>query len=154
LRTTFRVVDGRPVQVVAPRLEIDVPVVDLRPAPGEDRAATALRAAVEAASVRFDLERGPLVRVTLGRIALDEHVLMMVMHHAITDRFSFDIFENEISGAYVAFRDGGRLDWPPLPIQFADFAAWQREELTGERLEKRLEWWRRNLAGAPLVLEI
>jgi hypothetical protein len=74
---------------------------------------------------------------------------MMVMQHAITDRFSFDIFENEISRTYVALRDGGSFVPPPLPIQFADFAAWQREEFSGESLELHLAWWRDKLAGAP-----
>ena len=154
LRTSFRVVDGRPVQVVAPRLEIDVPVVDLTHVPEEQRERVALQAAVEAASVRFDLERGPLVQVSLARFAPEDHLLTMVMQHAITDRWSFDIFEREISQVYVALRDGGSVALPPLPIQFADFAAWQREELSGERLERHLAYWRQRLAGVPLVLEI
>ncbi len=154
LRTTFRVMDGRPVQVVAPALEIDVPVVDLTRLPGPEREAAALREAVEAAAVRFDLERGPLVRVRLARLGPEDHVLMMCMHHAVTDRWSFDIFEREISQVYVALRDGGAADLPPLPIQFADFAAWQREELSGERLDRHLAYWRERLAGVPLVLEI
>jgi len=154
LRTTFRVVDGRPVQVVAPALEIDLPVVDLSGVPAAERPAAALRQAVEAASVRFDLERGPLVRVGLARLGPEDHVLMMVMQHAVTDRWSFDIFEREISRVYVALRDGGRVELPALPIQFADFAAWQREELSGENLERHLTYWRDRLAGAPFVLEI
>jgi amino acid adenylation domain-containing protein len=154
LRTTFRLVDGQPVQVVAPSLEIDVPVVDLQDVSEVDRPGAALREAVKAASVRFDLERGPLVKVSLARLNPEDHVLMMCMHHAITDRWSFDIFEREISRVYVALRDGGEVGFPPLPIQFADFAAWQREELAGERLERHLVYWREQLAGAPLVLEI
>lgn len=154
LRTTFRVIDGRPVQVVAKAQEIDLPLIDLGPVPPQQREAVALAAAVEAAAVRFDLERGPLVRVSVGRLADDEHVLMICMHHAITDRWSFDIFEHEISRAYVALRDGGVYAPPPLPIQFADFAAWQREELSGERLIGHLDYWRSKLAGAPLVLDI
>ena len=155
LRTTFRVVDGRPVQVVAPQLEIDLPVVDLQHVPEAEREKAALAAAVEAASVRFDLERGPLVRVSLARLGPEDHVLMMVMQHAITDRWSFDIFENEISRMYVSLRDTGEpVTWPPLPIQFADFAAWQREELSGESLERHLAWWRHRLLGAQTVLEI
>lgn len=154
LRTTFKVVDGRPVQAVAPSLEIDVPVVDLRNVPERDRESAAQRAAVEAASVRFDLERGPLVRVSLARLGAEDHVLMMCMHHAVTDRWSFDIFEREISRVYVALRDGGEAALPELPIQFADFAAWQREQLSGERFGRHVGYWRGRLAGAPLVLEI
>jgi amino acid adenylation domain-containing protein len=154
LRTTFRVVDGRPVQVVAPSLEIDVPVIDLRGVPEGEREAAAQRAAVEFASWRFDLARGPLVRTGLARLGPEDHVLMINMHHSVTDRFSFDIFEHEVSRVYVALRDGGEVELPLMPIQFADFAAWQREELSGERLERHLAYWREKLAGAPLVLEI
>ena len=155
LRTTFKVVDGRPVQVVAPRLEIDLPVIDLQHLPRAERDQAAHAAAVQAAAVRFDLEKGPLVRVGLARLGPEDHVLMMVMQHAITDRWSFDIFENEISRMYVSLRDTGEpIELPPLPIQFADFAAWQREELSGESLERHLAWWREKLAGAPTVLEI
>ncbi|HEU5180260.1 MAG TPA: amino acid adenylation domain-containing protein [Candidatus Polarisedimenticolia bacterium] len=154
LRTTFKVVDGRPVQVVAPSLEIDLPVVDLQSLPESERPEAALREATRAASVHFDLERGPLVRAGLARLGPEDHVLMVCMQHAITDRWSFDIFEKEVAQIYVALRDGSQLQLPPLPIQFADFAAWQRQELSGERLERHLAYWREKLAGAPLVLEI
>ncbi|HXI02797.1 MAG TPA: condensation domain-containing protein, partial [Candidatus Saccharimonadales bacterium] len=154
LRTTFRVVDGRPVQVVAPSLEIDLPIVDLTHVPAEDREKAGQQAAIDAAAVRFDLERGPLIRVVLARLTPEDHVLMICMQHAITDRWSFDIMEAEISQIYLALREGKKVDLPPLPIQFADFAAWQREEMSGERLERRLDYWRRTLAGVPTVLEI
>src|SRR5262249_45638699 len=88
LRTTFKGVEGRPVQVVAPRLEIDLPVIDLQHLPEGEREKAALDAAVEAAAVRFDLEKGPLVRVGLVRLGPEDHVLTMVMQHAITDRWS------------------------------------------------------------------
>lgn len=154
LRTTFQVVDGRPVQVVAPTLEIDLPVIDLTHVPPSERERAAQNAAVDAASIRFDLERGPLIRVVLARLAPEDHVLMICMQHAITDRWSFDIFEAEVSQCYVALRDGGSVERPPLALQFADFAAWQREELSGENLDRHLSYWRDKLAGAPTVLEI
>jgi amino acid adenylation domain-containing protein len=154
LRTTFSVVDGRPVQVVAPRLEIELPIVDLQDVPAAEREAAALRASIEAASVRFDLERGPLVQTVLARLGREDHVLMICMQHAVTDRWSFDVFEREVGEAYMALREGREPDLPALPIQFADFAAWQREELSGERLERHLAWWRERLDGAPMVLEI
>jgi amino acid adenylation domain-containing protein len=154
MRTTLRVVDGRPVQVVAPTLEIDLPVTDLTSVPEAEREAAGQRAAVDAAAVKFDMERGPLVRATLIRLAPEDHILTICMQHAITDRWSFDIFESEITQMYLALRAGTTVEWPPLPIQFADFAAWQREELSGERGERHMEYWRTRLAGAPLVLEI
>jgi len=154
LRTTFKVVDGLPVQVVAPSLEIDLPVIDLQGLAESERPAAGLREAIEFASVRFDLERGPLVRVGLARLGPEDHVLMMCMHHIITDRWSFDIFEREVSRIYVALRDGRPVELPQLPIQFADFAVWQREELSGEPLERHLAYWHDRLAGVPTVLEI
>jgi amino acid adenylation domain-containing protein len=154
LRTTFRVVDGVPVQVVAAELEIDLPVIDFGHLPPSERLAAAQRAAVDAASVRFDLAEGPLVRTVLARLTPHDHVLMVCMQHAITDRWSFDIFEEEVGRTYIALRDGTEPDLPELPIQFADFAAWQREEFSGERLEKHLVFWRERLRGAPTVLEI
>ena len=154
LRTTFHVVEGRPVQVVAPSLEIDLPLIDLQHVPAAEKEKAAQKAAVDAASVRFDLERGPLIRVVLSRLAPEDHVLMICMQHAITDRWSFDIFEEEVSKTYVALRDGGSAEIPPPPIQFADFAAWQREELSGENLERHLAYWRDRLSGVPIVLEI
>ncbi len=154
LRTTFDLVDGRPMQKVARSLEIEVPVIDLQGLPESERPRAASLEARKAAAVRFDLERGPLVRVSLARLGPEDHVLMHSMHHIITDRWSFDIFERDVCRAYVALRDGGEAALPPLPIQFADFAAWQREELSGERLERHLAFWRERLAGAPLVLEI
>jgi amino acid adenylation domain-containing protein len=154
LRTTFRVLDGVPVQVVAPALEIDLPVIDLTHLPEPQRLQAAQRAAVDAASIRFDLAVGPLVRTVLARIAPDDHVLMICMQHAITDRWSFDIFEEEVGRTYVALREGRQPELPELPVQFADFAAWQRQEFSGERLEQHLEFWRERLRGAPTVLEI
>ena len=154
LRTTFHVVDGRPVQVVAPALEIELPVIDLTDLPEAEREAAALRASIEAASVRFDLERGPLVQTVLARNTPEDHVLMICMQHAITDRWSFDIFEREVGETYVALREGRKPELGALPIQFADFAAWQREELSGERLHRHLTFWREQLDGALLVLEI
>ena len=94
------------------------------------------------------------MRATLIRLDPEDHILTICMQHAITDRWSFDIFESEITQMYLALRNGGTVQWAPLPIQFADFAAWQREELSGERGERHLQYWRARLSGAPLVLEI
>jgi amino acid adenylation domain-containing protein len=154
LRTTFQVVDEQPVQVVAPRLEIDLPVVDLTGVPETAREEAARRVSTEAASVRFDLATGPLVQVVMGRLAEDDHVMMVCMQHAVTDRWSFDVFENEVGQAYVALGEGREPELPHLPVQFADFAAWQREELSGERGRRHVEYWRNKLGDAPMVLEI
>ncbi len=154
LRTTLQVRDGVPAQVVAPRLEIEVGIVDLTHVPEAERDAAASAAAVEAASVRFDLERGPLVQVKLARFTPEDHVMMVCMQHAITDRWSFDVFEREVAQVYVALRDGVEPDLPELPIQFADFAVWQRQQLSGEAGERHLGYWKKTLGDAPMVLEI
>ncbi|MEZ5064926.1 MAG: amino acid adenylation domain-containing protein [bacterium] len=154
LRTRFEVVDGVPVQVVAPALEIDLPVIDHTHLPVEQREQAAQDTAVRIATERFELEKLPLIRTVLSRIADDDHVLMICMHHAITDRWSFDVFEAEVGEIYMALRDGREPVLPEIPIQFADFAVWQREELSGDRLERHLRFWRERLAGAPPVLEI
>lgn len=154
LRTTFHVVDGSPVQVVAPTLEIEIPVIDLTHVPESERETAAQKVATESASVRFDLERGPLIQVVVARLAPEDHLLMICMQHAITDRWSFDVFEREVGDLYQALRTGREVSFQAPPIQFADFAVWQREELSGERGERHLEYWRTRLAGAPLVLEI
>ncbi len=154
LRTTFQVVDDGPVQVVAPRLEIDLPVLDFTHLPATEREAAAQGAATDAATIRFDLATGPLIQVVMARLSDEDHVMMVCMHHAITDRWSFDLFEHEVGQVYVALRYGTEADLPELPIQFSDFAAWQREELSGERGRRHIQYWRDKLGDAPMVLEI
>jgi non-ribosomal peptide synthetase component F len=155
LRTTFKVVDGRPVQVVAPSLEIDLPVIDLQGLPESERPAAGLRTGIEFASSRFDLERGPLVRVGLARLGPEDHILMMCMHHIITDRWSFDIFEREISQVYVrpARRSTGGAPPASDPVRrFRRLAA--RGAFRRASRAPPLAYWRDRLAGVPTVLEI
>lgn len=154
LRTTFAVSDGVPVQVVRPSLEIPLQLFDHSALPEAEREAAAHATGVAFATERFDLARGPLIRAGLARIAAEDHVLMVCMHHAITDRWSFDIFEREVGEAYVAYGRGEVPTFPPLPIQYADFAAWQRQEFFGPRLREHLAFWHEQLDDAERVLEI
>ncbi|HVG17878.1 MAG TPA: condensation domain-containing protein [Blastocatellia bacterium] len=154
LRTTFAAVEGRPVMVIASELEISLPVDDLTPLPESEREREAMRRVNEEAARPFDLARGPLVRVGLLRLAEDDHVMHMTMHHTITDRWSAAIVEQELGVLYDAFMKGKPSPLPEAAIQFADFAAWQREWLRGEALESQLAYWRSQLAGAPLVLNL
>ncbi|MBK8231201.1 MAG: hypothetical protein IPK72_11550 [Candidatus Eisenbacteria bacterium] len=154
LRTTFAVLDGVPVQVVRPSLQIPLQLFDHSALPEAEREAAAQATGVAFATDRFDLARGPLVRAGLARIAADDHVLMVCMHHAITDRWSFDIFEREVGEAYVAYGRGEEPAFPPLPIQYGDFAAWQRQEFFGPRLREHLAFWHEQLDDAERVLEI
>jgi amino acid adenylation domain-containing protein len=145
LRTTFSTVDGEPVATVS-AAALDVPVVELA---GDD----ALRAfAAGEAAHPFDLAAGPLFRATLVRLAADDHALVLVMHHAVVDGWSLAVLYRELGALYAAFRRGAESPLAPLPVRYADFAAWQRAEL-GD-LERETEWWRGKLAGLPELLEL
>ncbi|MCP4663702.1 MAG: non-ribosomal peptide synthetase, partial [bacterium] len=155
LRTTFPAASGRPRQVIAPRLELALPLVDLRSPAQERREAEALRLAAEEALRPFDLRTGPLIRSTLLRLADEEHVLLVTMHHIVSDGWSMGIFFRELQALYAAARYSvSAPGLPELPIQYADFAYWQRRWLSGEVLEAELAYWRAELAGAPPQLEL
>ncbi|MBV9209445.1 MAG: AMP-binding protein, partial [Acidobacteria bacterium] len=152
-RTTLQSVDGLPVQVIAPELKIELKPVDLQHLPVEERYAEALRLTTEDFSSPFDLEKGPLVRVRLIRMAEDDHVLHINMHHTITDRWSGAVFEKEMVVLYQAFAMGQPSPLPELPIQFADYAVWQRERMNGETYRNELAYWKKQLDGAPFVID-
>ncbi|MCY1015549.1 non-ribosomal peptide synthase/polyketide synthase [Pyxidicoccus sp. MSG2] len=154
LRTTFAMEDGHPIQVIAPELALDMPVVDLTGLSSEERDTEAERRAREEALRPFDLHQGPLVRATLLRLAPEVHALLLSMHHIVSDGWSQDVFQRELSAIYSALRSGGAATLPPLPVQSADFAVWQREWLNGEVRETQLAWWREQLAGPLPVLEL
>ncbi|HEY5705995.1 MAG TPA: amino acid adenylation domain-containing protein [Terrimicrobiaceae bacterium] len=152
LRTTFSSLEGKAVQVIAPSLRISLDVVDLRDhAQGEEEA---MRLAQEEARRPFDLARGPLFRSKLLRLGEDDHVLLLTMHHIVSDGWSMGIFSRELSVLYRALVTGESSALPELPIQYADFAVWQREWLKGEVLERQLSYWKKQLAGAPVRLEL
>ncbi len=153
LRTTLKSVDGLPVQVIAPALKITLEPVSLEHLSEAERYDEAVRLTTEEFARPFDLENGPLVRVGLLRLAQDDFVLQVNMQHAITDRWSFAVFEKELAVLYQAFATGHPSPLPELPIQFADYAVWQRERLNGDEYKKDLEYWRKQLAGAPFVLD-
>jgi amino acid adenylation domain-containing protein/FkbM family methyltransferase len=154
LRTTFRSVEGEPVQVIAPALAAELPLTDLSRLPAPEREAEALRLTQEEATRPFDLERGPLVRATLVRLADEEHLLLFAMHHIVSDGWSMGVLVGEISTLYKAFVKGEPSPLKELPVQYADYAVWQREWLQGETLEAQLAYWRRQLEGAPPSLEL
>ncbi|HEX7238741.1 MAG TPA: amino acid adenylation domain-containing protein, partial [Longimicrobiaceae bacterium] len=152
LRTTFAERDGVPVQVVHPPAPVPLPVVDLGGLP--EAVARAERLAKAEAMQPFDLARGPLLRSTLLRLEGEDHVLCFTLHHVVSDGWSMDVLVREVSALYAAFGRGERSPLPELPVQYADYAAWQRDWLSGEVLEEQLEYWRTRLAGAPPLLEI
>jgi amino acid adenylation domain-containing protein len=148
LRTTFASRDGAARQVVAPSVDLAPRVVDLGALPEGEREPEAARLAVGEARRPFDLERGPLVRVVLLRFADDEHIALLTLHHIVSDAWSMGVLIGELAELYDAFVSGGVPRLPELPIQYADYAAWQRRWLAGEALEGELEHWRKALAGA------
>jgi len=148
LRTTFPAPGGIPVQVVAPGLDLPLPQVDLSAlAPGV-RQAEALRLAAVEAARPFDLQAGPLLRTTLLRLSEAEHGLLVTVHHIVFDGWSLGIFLRELAAL------SGAAALPALPLQYADFAAWQRRRFDEGALTTHLAWWRETLAGAPPVLRL
>jgi len=156
LRTTFEAVDGRPVQVIAPELSLTLPVEDLRRFPESEREVEVRRLAAEEARRPFDLADGPLLRARLLRLGeacperepevrcrREEHVLLLTMHHIVSDGWSMGVFNRELSALYEAFCEGESSPLPELSTQYADFAVWQ-----GEVLEEQLACWRQHLDGA------
>ncbi|HYO13129.1 MAG TPA: amino acid adenylation domain-containing protein, partial [Thermoanaerobaculia bacterium] len=154
LRTTFATRAGRPVQVIAPEAEVRLPLVDLTGIPDARREAVALSLAGAATRTPFDLARGPLLRSLLLRLGREDHVAVWTVHHAVADEWSMRVLVGEIAVLYRELAAGRPSPLPPLPVQYADFARWQRGWLQGEALERQLAYWRETLAGAPFVLEL
>ena len=146
--------DAAVVQRIAPPGPVPLPVVDLAGLPAAARAAAVRRLARAAAGRPFDLTTGPVLRTSLLRLARGEHVLLLALHHVAADGWSLAIFVRELSELYDAAAAGRPARLPELPVQYADFAAWQRGWLAGEALAAEVEHWRRALAGAPPLLEL
>jgi acyl carrier protein len=154
LRTTLLAGEGRPVQVVGPARPVAVPVTDLRGLPGPARQARALRLVADEARRPFDISRDLLLRPALLRLDADDHVLVQTVHHIASDGWSNDILFRELAALYEAFCTGEDPALPPLPIQYADYAVWQRQWLEGRGLHRQLAYWKQQLAGAPPHLDL
>jgi amino acid adenylation domain-containing protein len=153
LRTVFRSAGGEPVQVVLPFIEPRIPVEAVDVAE-EARKEVALGIVAEEAVRPFDLARGPLFRARMLRLGADDHVLVMAMHHIVTDGWSIGVMYNEICASYAACTAGRQPEHPALPIQYADFAVWQRNTLQGAALDEQLGYWRETLRGAPALIDL
>ncbi|HYH78578.1 MAG TPA: amino acid adenylation domain-containing protein, partial [Longimicrobium sp.] len=154
LRTTFREVDGSPVQVIAPFGGFTLPVEDLSGLGEADREVEVRRRTTEEAMQPFDLSAGPLFRAVLLRLGAEDHVLLLSMHHVVSDGWSLGVLDRELSALLAAYSEGRESPLPELGVQYADYAVWQREHLRGEMLERQLSYWRERLAGAPELLEL
>jgi amino acid adenylation domain-containing protein len=149
LRTRFVAEEGQPVQVILARLNLTVGQVDLRTLGPGAREAEARRLAGEEARRPFVLAEGPLLRATLVRLADADCLLLLSMHHIVSDGWSMGVFFGELRALYAAYAAGLASPLPELPIQYADYALWQREWLQGERLEAQVRYWRGRLADLP-----
>jgi amino acid adenylation domain-containing protein len=154
LRSSFRMVGNGPVQVIAPESEGVLSVVDLRHVAEGQREAALVASINVANSLRFDIAVGPLWSMRVIRLPRNRHVLHLVMHHIISDDWSVQVLLREISTVYTGFLAGEVDPIPKLPVQYADYAAWQRRWLTHERTTKQIEYWRDHLQGAPPVVEL
>ncbi|NPC82856.1 amino acid adenylation domain-containing protein, partial [Pyxidicoccus fallax] len=152
LRVTYSEEDGVPVQRVHPPSGFQLQQVDLRGR--DDREAEAMRYMQESALRPFDLTRGPLLHASLLRLGDDEHLLFFCMHHIASDGWSMGVLARELGRLYTASVTGAESGLRPLDIQYPDYAAWQREWLSGEELEERLGFWKKALAGAPTLLDL
>jgi amino acid adenylation domain-containing protein len=151
LRTSFPIKNERPVQRIEPAKAIRLPIVDLSEIPTLQREQQIRRLATEEAQRPFDLGNGPVVRITLLRSGADEHIILLTMHHIVSDGWSRGIFVRELTALYEAFSKQMPSPLADLEIQYADYAHWQRGWLQGETLEGELGYWKKQLAGAPAL---
>ena len=154
LRTTFSFVDNQPVQVIHSAPTSNISVVDLRNMSNIRRETEVKQLIIEATQRPFDLSVGPLLRISLLWLDEEEYILLVVIHHILTDEWSMGVFIQELSTLYTAFCAGVPSPLPELPIQYADFAVWQRQWLSGEALETRLNYWLSQLDGVPGLLQL
>jgi len=154
LRTSFSVLDGQAVQVIAPSLELDLPLTDLTHLNEDEAEAEVRRLANADAQLPFDLRRAPLMRAALLRLSSKHHILLLSLHHIVSDGWSNGVLYREIITLYHAYNAGAEPRLPELPIQYADFAMWQRNWLQGEVLEEHLSYWREQLAGAAPTINL
>jgi aspartate racemase len=154
LRTVFVMEDDEPVQIISPARPVQIPVIDLRHLAENEREAEAMRLATAEAQQPFDLSRGPLIRFTLLRLGTAEHMLLLTMHHIVFDGWSIAVLIDELTRLYRAYTSDSASPLAELPLQYADYAIWQREWSEGQALEEQLAYWRQQLADTPEALNL
>ncbi|HKR13279.1 MAG TPA: condensation domain-containing protein, partial [Pyrinomonadaceae bacterium] len=154
LRTTFTTINGLPVQVIGPPQPAHLTIVDLQDLFDAESESQVRRLMDEEVERPFDLSRGPLLRVLLMRLCPDAYVALLTMHHIVSDGWSLGVLVRELSALYQEFSGGESSMLPELPVQYADYAAWQREWLQGDVLAAQLDYWKQHLAEAPAVVEL
>ncbi|HEX7895072.1 MAG TPA: condensation domain-containing protein, partial [Terriglobales bacterium] len=154
-RTTFSAgPDGQPVQIIAESLRLEVAAFDLTNQPEGERNDSATKIAAQEAQTPFDLTKGPLLRAKVLKLSANEHILLLTMHHIVSDAWSAGIFFQELAALYTAFSQNQPSPLPELQLQYADYAAWQRNYLQGKVLDEQLAYWREHLRGAPALLQL
>ncbi|WP_082348916.1 condensation domain-containing protein [Planktothricoides sp. SR001] len=153
-RTSFSIIDGQPIQAIAPSMTVNLPIVQLSHLPINEREKESDIMATEAAQHKFDLSQLPLITAKLLHLSETENILLLTMHHIIFDGWSVAVLLKELAAHYQAFVMGEASPLLPLPIQYADFAIWQRQRLQGEVLESQLAYWKKQLSGSLPVLEL
>ena len=154
LRTVFDSVEGDPRQVILSDPEVRVPTVDISDLPEQEKEEKAIRIASEEAKKPFHLSEGPLVRTTLIQLAQEKYILVLVMHHIVTDGWSISILFRELTQLYSDLARNLPSSLPPAPIQYVDYAQWQRENMSGQVLENEVRHWKQKLAGAQTLLDL
>src|SRR5579875_2338904 len=154
LRTSFETAEGKPVQVIHSPAPVKLEIAAVAGADASEREAQARQMAAADAQEPFELRRGPLFRARLLRLEEDDYVLLLNMHHIVSDGWSMGVLAKELASLYDSYLRGRRSALPELPLQYADFAIWQRQWLSGEVLERHLQYWREQLQGAPAMLEL
>ncbi|MEQ9672407.1 MAG: condensation domain-containing protein [Coleofasciculus sp. G2-EDA-02] len=154
LRTTFIEVEGQPRQIIAPKLTLTLPVVNLQDFPLDEQETEVMRLATEEAQRPFDLTTSPLLRGTVLKLDSTNYLLLFTLHHIISDGWSMGVLLQELTTLYTAFNQGNPVSLPELPIHYADFALWQRQWLQTEVLETQLAYWKQQLKGAPSGLQL
>jgi amino acid adenylation domain-containing protein len=154
LRTKFESVGGQPVQLIESPATLSLPLIDVSSLTTPQREARVALLRDDEVRTGFNLSEGPLLRVKLLKLAEDEHLLLLTIHHIIADGWSISILARELAALYQAHRVGSEAELADLPVQYADYAVWQRQHLRGEVLEKQLNYWKQQLSGAPAVLKL
>jgi NRPS condensation-like uncharacterized protein len=154
LRTCFTVVEGQSIQKIIPDLRIPLPIVDLQDLPEIEREQEVIRLETERTQQPFDLTHAPLLRLLLLRLDTEKHILLVTIHHIISDAWSAEVLIRELSTLYEAFSNGQFSPLPELPVQYADYAVWQQQWLQGEKLDHQLNYWKKQLENAKTILEL
>jgi amino acid adenylation domain-containing protein len=154
LRTVFESVNDECCQVVLSDITVEIPLIDLRNLPEPQREAEALRLISEEGKNPFDLTKGPLLRSLLVQLGPERYIFFLVLHHIIVDGWSISILFRELTSCYASLVKGQPVSLAELPLEYAEYAQWQRENMSGEGLAQQLDYWKRQLVGCPFLLEL